>query len=88
MALDRVSAEERNHDLKQTYLNEEYERAYEKALKLLNTGWFDSDTVTRALEQDAHWWKVFQEMLVNDPCAAGIKLRCALHEQLIKECLE
>lgn len=84
----RVSQDELNNDLHNMGLMKEFHHAEEKALKLLNTGMFDSDTVRNALEQDKEWWKVFEEMLVNDPMAAGVKLRCALYDQLIKECLE
>jgi hypothetical protein len=69
-------------------LNRQQQMAEDQALKLLNTGRFDSDTVRHAMERDREWWNIFEEMLLNDPCAAGIKLKQAVYEQLVKEQLE
>lgn len=80
-----VSQDELNHDLKNMQLMKDYKNAGEVALKLLNTGMFDSETVRESLIQDKEWWNTFLEMIQNDPMAAGIKLRCAVYDQLVKE---
>lgn len=80
-----VSQDELNNDLHNMKLMKDYKNAEEVALKLLNTGMFDSDTVREAQVQDKEWWNTFLEMIQNDPMAAGIKLRCAVYDQLVKE---
>ncbi len=81
----RASLDELRHDMQNIQLTRELENAQESALKLLNTGMFDSDTVREALEQDKEWWKFFLEQIQNDPMSAGIKLRCAVYDQLVKQ---
>lgn len=84
----RVSEDELRQDLHSMQLTSDYEKAEDKALKLLNTEMYDSETVFSALDSlFPEDWGIFLEQLHNDPCAAGIKLKQAVYMQLVKECL-
>jgi hypothetical protein len=84
----RVSEEEIRNDLHQMGLNRDLENAQDKALRIMNTIGADSETFIAAI---CDWtpddWGIVLNMLQHDYCALGLKVKQAVYERLVKECL-
>lgn len=86
---DRVAADLRAFEHEQDELERKYRFAEDEARKLLNEGAFDSDTIKEAMaSKDSDWWRTLEEQIQNDFRAAGLKLREAVYEELVRQNLE